>query len=60
VWTEGFDTPDHSGGLQCTMAGASVHTIPYEINAEVFRRLGVRNDGAASLGPLTLRFSGQL
>jgi hypothetical protein len=34
----------HPSGMQCTMADASVHTIPYEIYAEVFRRLGVRND----------------
>jgi hypothetical protein len=26
------------------MADGSVHTIPYEIDSEVFRRLGVRND----------------
>jgi hypothetical protein len=34
----------HPSGMQCTMADGSVHTIPYEINAEVFRRLGVRDD----------------
>jgi hypothetical protein len=35
----------HYGGMQCSMADGSVHTIPYEIDGEVFRRLGVRNDG---------------
>jgi prepilin-type N-terminal cleavage/methylation domain-containing protein len=35
----------HPGGMQCTMADASTHTMAYDIDREVFRRLGVRNDG---------------
>jgi prepilin-type N-terminal cleavage/methylation domain-containing protein/prepilin-type processing-associated H-X9-DG protein len=35
----------HPGGMQVTMADGSVHTIPYDIDPVVFRRLGVRNDG---------------
>ncbi|HJS08063.1 MAG TPA: DUF1559 domain-containing protein [Pirellulales bacterium] len=35
----------HPGGMQVTMADGSVHTIPYEIDPLVFRRLGIRNDG---------------
>jgi prepilin-type N-terminal cleavage/methylation domain-containing protein len=34
----------HPAGMQCTMADGSVHTIPYDIDPEIFRRLGVRND----------------
>jgi prepilin-type processing-associated H-X9-DG protein len=34
----------HPGGFQVTMADGSVHTIPYEIDMETFRRLGVRDD----------------
>jgi hypothetical protein len=30
--------------MQCTMADGSVHTIPYDIDPAIFRRLGVRND----------------
>jgi type II secretory pathway pseudopilin PulG len=35
----------HPGGMHCTMADGSVHTIAYDIDRETFRRLGVRNDG---------------
>jgi prepilin-type processing-associated H-X9-DG protein len=35
----------HPGGMQISMADGSVHTIPYEIDPDTFRRLGVRNDG---------------
>jgi prepilin-type N-terminal cleavage/methylation domain-containing protein/prepilin-type processing-associated H-X9-DG protein len=35
----------HPGGMQISMADGSVHTIPYEVDLVVFRRLGVRNDG---------------
>lgn len=34
----------HAGGMQIAMADGSVHTIPYEIDQEQFRRLGIRND----------------
>jgi hypothetical protein len=34
----------HHSGMQAVMADASTHTIIYEIDLEVFRRLGVRND----------------
>jgi prepilin-type N-terminal cleavage/methylation domain-containing protein/prepilin-type processing-associated H-X9-DG protein len=35
----------HAGGMQVSMADGSVHTVPYEIDQVVFRRLGIRNDG---------------
>ena len=35
----------HAGGMQIAMADGSIHTIPYEIDPVVFRRLGIRNDG---------------
>jgi prepilin-type N-terminal cleavage/methylation domain-containing protein/prepilin-type processing-associated H-X9-DG protein len=35
----------HPGGMQISMADGSVHTVPYEIDLVVFRRLGIRNDG---------------
>jgi prepilin-type processing-associated H-X9-DG protein len=41
----------HSGGMQISMADGSVHTIPYEIDLIVFRRLGVRNDGQPASVP---------
>jgi prepilin-type N-terminal cleavage/methylation domain-containing protein/prepilin-type processing-associated H-X9-DG protein len=41
----------HSGGMQISMADGSVHTIPYEIDLVVFRRLGVRNDGLPASVP---------
>jgi hypothetical protein len=34
----------HSSGIHCAMANASVHTVSYDIDPLVFRRLGVRND----------------
>jgi hypothetical protein len=34
----------HSAGMQCTMADGFVQTISYDIDPEIFRRLGVRND----------------
>jgi hypothetical protein len=44
VHLHGFGSA-HPAGMQCTMADGSVHTIPYDVGLEVFRRLGVRNDG---------------
>ncbi len=41
----------HPGGMQVAMGDGSVHTIPYEIDAVVFRRLGVRNDGLPAAIP---------
>ncbi|MEX2141036.1 MAG: DUF1559 domain-containing protein [Pirellulales bacterium] len=35
----------HAGGMQIAMADGSIHTIPYEIDPLIFRRLGIRNDG---------------
>jgi prepilin-type N-terminal cleavage/methylation domain-containing protein/prepilin-type processing-associated H-X9-DG protein len=41
----------HAGGMQISMADGSVHTIPYEIDPLVFRRLGIRNDGLPASVP---------
>ena len=35
----------HPSGMQAAYADGSIHTVVYEIDGEVFRRLGVRNDG---------------
>jgi prepilin-type N-terminal cleavage/methylation domain-containing protein/prepilin-type processing-associated H-X9-DG protein len=35
----------HAGGLNAAYADGSVHTVNYDIEAEVYHALGVRNDG---------------
>jgi prepilin-type N-terminal cleavage/methylation domain-containing protein len=35
----------HKDGMHVSMGDASVHTITYDIDALVFQRLGIRNDG---------------
>jgi prepilin-type N-terminal cleavage/methylation domain-containing protein/prepilin-type processing-associated H-X9-DG protein len=50
-----MDTPEHSlphefgaahaGGMNAVFADGSVHTISYEVNREMFNRLGHRSDG---------------
>lgn len=45
-----FDDPDrfgsmHSSGCQFVRCDGSVHSIPFTIDAQVFRNLGNRKDG---------------
>jgi prepilin-type N-terminal cleavage/methylation domain-containing protein len=37
----------HSGGLQAVFGDSSVHTITFDIDRDVFNKLGNRNDGQA-------------
>jgi prepilin-type processing-associated H-X9-DG protein len=37
----------HTGGFNAVFADGSVHTISYDVDAEIFNNLGARNDGAS-------------
>jgi hypothetical protein len=63
-WTESPPMPDarrlgtrhefgsaHTGGCHFVLCDGSVHTIMYDVDAKVHRRLGNRHDGLGRVGP---------